>query len=60
MGTWFGTFSAPGVRIWACGLVHPLFVALTMWFDMPNVCNVKGEWAEHSIKDHEVCTDNDA
>ena len=29
MNTRFGTFSAPGERMWACGLVSPLLVAQT-------------------------------
>ena len=53
MGTWFGPFNARGSRMQARGLVHPLFVAQTTWFGIPNICNAKGEWAEHGIKDHE-------
>ena len=34
---WFGTCSAPGARMRAHGLVYPLFVALTTWFDMPDI-----------------------
>ena len=52
--TWFGTYSAPGARIWARGLVNPLFVAQTMWFSMPEICGAKGGWVEHGIEFHEV------
>ena len=41
VGTWFGTCSVPGVRMWAWGLVYQLLVAQTMWFGMPNVCTIK-------------------
>ena len=58
MSTWFGTFSAPGVRIRAGGLVYPLSVAQTMWFGMPNFCSTKEEWVEHGIEDHEVDDSN--
>ena len=30
----------------ARGLVHPLFVAQTAWFGMPDVCSAKGKWME--------------
>ena len=33
--TWFGTRIGPGVRMWAYGLVYPLFVAQITWFGMP-------------------------
>ena len=43
VGSWFGTFSAPGAGLRACGLVRLQFVAQTMWFSMPGVCGSKGE-----------------
>ena len=58
MGTCFGTYSAPGARMWALGLFYPLFVAQTMWFGMPDACSVKGEWVEHIIEGHEIHDDN--
>ena len=60
VGTWFGTISTLGARMRARGLGHPLFVAQTKWFGIPNVCNAKGEQVEHGIKDHEVRDGNDA
>ena len=53
VGTWFGTTSALGDRRQARGLRHPLFVAQTMWFQIPNVCNARGKWVEHGNEDHE-------
>ena len=47
VGTWFGTISALGARMLACGSGHPLFVAQTKWFGITNVCNAKradGTW----------------
>ena len=41
VGKWFGTFSALGARMQARELVHPLFVAQTNWFGIPDVYNVK-------------------
>ena len=54
VGTWFGTHCVHGARVRARGLVYPLFVARTTWFDMPNVCSAKGEWVEHGVKCHEI------
>ena len=59
VGTWSGIFSAFGVRMQVRGLVHPLFVSQTTWLEIPDVCNAKGEWAEHVIEDHEVRDGND-
>ena len=59
VGTWFGTFHSHSARMWACGLVRPLFVVQTTWFGIPNVCDAKGEWIEHGIEDHEVRDGND-
>ena len=56
VGMWFGTFSALGGRM---RLVHPLFVAQTTWFGIPDVCSAKGEWPEQGIQDHEVRNSND-
>ena len=55
MGMCLGTCCTPGTRMWACGLVYPLFVAQTIWFGMPDVCSVKGEWVEHGVECHEIC-----
>ena len=55
---WFGTLSSLSVRMWTSGLVHPLFVAQTTWFGIPNFCNVKGEWVGHGVEDHEVRESN--
>ena len=41
-------------RIWTRGLVHPLFVAKTAWFGIPDFCDAKGGWMEHGVEDHEV------
>ena len=41
VGTWFGTFHSHSARMWACGLVRPLFVVQTTWFGIPNVCDAK-------------------
>ena len=54
IGRGFGTCSVPGMRMRARGLIHPLFVAQTTWFGMPDVCSAKGEWVEHSVKDHKI------
>ena len=59
MSTWFDTISALGARMRVRGLGHPLFVAQTMWFWIPNVCNAKGERVEHGIEDYEVRDGND-
>ena len=56
---WFSTFSSLGARMRARGLLRPLFVAKTTWFGILDVCNRKGEWEEHGIKDHEVRDGND-
>ena len=56
--TWFGICNAPGTRMWARGLLYPLFVAQTTWFGVPKVCSTKGEWVEHGIESHEVCGSN--
>ena len=58
VSTWFGTCSAPTGRMQERGLVYSLFVAHTMWFGMPDICRVKGEWVEHGIKRHEVRDSN--
>ena len=54
VGTWFGTCCVPGARMWARGLVYPLFVAQTTWFGIPDVCSIKGEWVEHGAECHEI------
>ena len=54
VGTWFGTCCVPGARMWARGLVYPLFVARTTWFGLPDVCTAKGEWEEHGFECHEI------
>ena len=41
------------------GLVHPLFVAKSTWFDIPNFYNVEEESVGHDVKDHEVRDGND-
>ena len=46
VGIKFGTFSDPGVKIQVDGLVYPLCVAQTTWFEMP---------MKHGIKNHEEC-----
>ena len=56
---WFGICSCYGARMWRHGLVRPLFVVKTMWFGIPNFCNVEEEWVGHSVKDHEVRDGND-
>ena len=56
--TFFRTCSAPGARMWACGLVYPLSVARTTWFGMSEVCSLKREWVEHGNKGHEVRDSN--
>ena len=58
VASWFGTCSAPGARMRARGLVYPLLVAQTNWFGILDVCSVKGEWVEHSIKGHDVRVGN--
>ena len=58
LSKWFGTFSALDWRMRARGLLSSLFVAQTTWFGIPDVCNAKGEWAEHGIKNHEVHNGN--
>ena len=55
VGTWFGTCCVPGARMWARGLVYPLFVARTTWFGLPDVCSAKGKWAGHGVECHEIC-----
>ena len=57
VGTWFGTRSAPVARIQARGLVHPLFIAQTTWFGMPDVCSAKGQWVERerTVGPHGAC-----
>ena len=52
--TWFGTRIGPGARMWARGLVYPLFVAQNTWFGMADICSAKGEWVEHGVTGHEV------
>ena len=54
VGTCFGICCAPGTRMWARGLVYPLFVSQTTWFGMPDVCSAKKEWVEHGIECHEI------
>ena len=49
---------APGGRMWACGLICPLFVAQAMCFGKPIVWSTKREWVERGIKDHEVSDNN--
>ena len=56
---WFGTFSSLGAKMWTRGLVHPLFMAQTMQFVMPDFCNTEGKWVGHGVKDHEVSDGND-
>ena len=56
---WFGICSCYGARMWRHGLVRPLFVVKTMWFGIPDFCNVEEEWVGHSVKDHEVRDGND-
>ena len=51
---WFGTLSSVSVRMSTRSLVHPLFVAQTTWFGIPDVCNAEGEWMGHGVEDHEV------
>ena len=51
---WFGTCCAPGARMRAHGLVHPLFVAQTKWFGKPDVCSAKGEWVEPGVECNEI------
>ena len=60
MRTWFGTFSTPGVRMQACGLLYPLPVGQTMWFGMPNVWSPKAELVEQSIENNETEKYNNA
>ena len=43
MGMWFSTCCAPGARMWARGLVYPLFVARSTLFGMHDVFSAKGE-----------------
>ena len=38
----------------ARGLVYPLFVALTTWFGLPDVCSSKGKWERHGVEYHEI------
>ena len=52
--TWFGACSGPCARMQTRALVYPLFVAQTMWFDMPDVCSAEGEWADLGVEDHEA------
>ena len=59
MVMWFGTFSSISTRMWTCGLVCPLFVAQTTWFEVPDFCNTEGEQVGHGVKDHEVHDGND-
>ena len=54
VGMWLGTCNALVARMWACGLVYPLFVAQTTWFRMLDVYRTKGEWVKHSIEGHEI------
>ena len=54
VGTWFGTCCSPDARMWAYGLVYPLFVARTTWFGMPDVCSAKGELLEYGVECHEI------
>ena len=54
VGMWFGTCCAPGARMRAHGLVHPLFVAQTKWFGKPDVCSAKGEWVEPGVECNEI------
>ena len=56
---WFDTCSCFGARMRTRGLVHPLFVAKTTWFDIPNFYNVEEESVGHDVKDHEVRDGND-
>ena len=56
---WFGICSCYGARMWRHSLVRPLFVVKTMWFGIPDFCNVEEEWVGHSVKDHEVRDGND-
>ena len=43
----------------ARGLVYPLDVSQTMWFDMPVVSSAKQKLVEHSIKVQETRNGND-
>ena len=54
VGTWFGTYCAPGARMHARGLVYPMPLARTTWFGMPDVCSTKREWVEHGAECHEI------
>ena len=58
VGTSFGTFSAPGTRLWKRDLIYPLFVAQAMWFGMLNVCSKKAQCMERGIEDYEICNSN--
>ena len=57
VGTWFGTYCAPGIRMQALGLVYPLFVAQSTWFGISDVCRAEEKWVEHGIECHEIRDD---
>ena len=44
------TLCAPGARMWARGLLYPLFVVRIRWFDMADVCSTKVKWVEQVSK----------
>ena len=56
---WFGTLSSLSVRMRTRGLVRPLFVAQSTWFEMPDFCNAEGECVGHCVEDQEVHDGND-
>ena len=41
---WFGASSCLRAGMQIRGLVRPLSVGKTMWFDIPDFCNAEEEW----------------
>ena len=53
MGTWFDTRCAPGARMWASGLLYPLFVVQITWFDMAMLWH-ESEVGGTGVESHEI------
>ena len=53
VGTWFDTRCAPGARMWASGLLYPLFVVQITWFDMAMLWH-ESEVGGTGVESHEI------